>query len=114
MNALTEVQLVITGTASSYPSGVVSDLPEYSDYLFGRLPLVVEQCCSLGCNCWLEFDSSSYELVLIIPLSLAEGVHGKVVDGVTDVFPFLFSTACGVVSESLLYEVGEALTQIWD
>ena len=79
-----------------------------------KAPLVVEQCCSLGCNCWFEFGNSSYESVLVLPLSLTKGVHGRVVDGVLDVILSLVSTAFGAVPKGFFDGVGKVLTQIWD
>ena len=45
-------------------------------------------------------------------LSLAKGIHGRVVDGITDKAPSSFSIIFGTVLQSLLGGVGEALTQI--
>ena len=50
------------GAASSHWCSIgalAPGLPESSECLLGRFPLVVEQCCSIACNCWFEFGNSS-------------------------------------------------------
>ena len=114
VDALTEIQTVTIGEVVGGPFGIVPCFPECSECLIIRFSLVVEQCCPLGCNRWLEFGNASLKPVWVLPLSLAKGVHDRVVNDNTDVTPSFFSAWCGAVPEGLFNRIGEALTQVWD
>ena len=92
LDVLTEIQPVVVGEAVSGPLGIVPGLPECSECLIRKLSLVVEQCCPLGCDHWIKFDNASFKPVWVLPLSLAKGIHGRVVNGDTDVVPSFLST----------------------
>ena len=93
MDALTEIQPVVHGEAVSDPLGIFAGFPGCR-----RLPLVVEQCCPLGCYRSLEFDNGSFKPAWGLPPSLAKVVHGRVVNG-----------DMGVVPSSLALDVGQSL-----
>ena len=93
MDALTEIQPVVHGEAVSDPLGIFAGFPGCR-----RLPLVVEQCCPLGCYLSLEFGNGSFKPAWSLPPSLAKVVHGRVVNG-----------DMGVVPSSLALDVGQSL-----
>ena len=113
LGALTEIQPVVVGAASSNSLRNTPGLPECSECLLGRFLFVAEQSFTLGCYSWLQFSNSRCEPVWVLRFSLAEGVHGGVVNGITDVAPSLFSAGCGAVPEGLFDGVGGLLTQVW-
>ena len=80
MDALTAIQPVVPGEAVSDLLGIVAGFPECR-----RLPLVVEKCCPLGCYRSLDFGKGSFKPAWALPPSLANGVHGLVVNDDMDV-----------------------------
>ena len=113
LDALTEIQPAVVGAASSNSLNIAPGLPECSECLLRRFLFVAEQSFTLGCYSWLKFSNSHCEPVWVLLFSLAKGVHGGVVDGITDVAPSLFSAGCGAVPEGLFDGVSDLLTQVW-
>ena len=82
-----------SGTAPSKLSGIISGLPECSVCLLRRLPLVVDECHSIGLYCWFQIGNAGFKPVQILPFTSADSVHSRVVDGVKDVIPTLLNAA---------------------
>lgn len=83
---------------------IISGFPESSECLRIRLPPVVDEYYYFGLNCWFQVGNAGFKPIRIPPFSFAEaqGVHGRVVDGVTDVITPLLSVAGRAVFEGVV------------
>ena len=72
LDALTKVQPVVVGTVLSNPFGIVFGFPDCSECLLRPLLLVA-------------YRNAGFKPVWVLSFSSAEGVHGGVLDVITDV-----------------------------
>lgn len=71
LDALTEVQPIVVGTVLSNPFGIVFGLPDCSECLLRRLPLVADECHFFDLYCWFHIGDTGFKLAWIPPFSLS-------------------------------------------